>query len=83
MPSEAFRAGADLTTQEAAEVLNVSQPHLVSLLESGEIPCHTSGGHRRVRFSELERNRELRDMKRRQILNDMTREVQEQGLSWS
>ena len=73
---------AELATQEAAEVLNVSQPHLVSLLESGEIPFHTSGGHRHVHFSDLQKYRELRDQKRREILNDMTREAHEQGLNW-
>ncbi len=73
---------AELTTQDAAEVLNVSQPHLVSLLESGEIPFHASGGHRCVHFSDLQKYRELRDQKRREILNDMTREAHEQGLNW-
>ena len=81
MPFEALRGAAELTIQEAAEVLNVSQPHLVSLLESGEIPFHLSGGDRRVRPSEVEKYRESRDTKRRQILNDLTRDANEQGLS--
>jgi len=75
-----MKAG-ELTTQEAAKVLNVSRPHLVLLLESGEIPFHTSGDHRRVHFLDLQKYRELRDKKRRQILNDMTREAHEQGLN--
>ena len=72
----------ELTTQEAADLLNVSRPHLVSLLEAGEIPFQKSGSHRRVRFSDLQKYRELRDQKRRKILNDMTREAHEQGLNW-
>jgi excisionase family DNA binding protein len=82
VPFEVLGCAAELTTQEAAEALNVSQPHLLSLLQSGEIPFHISGGHRRVRFSDLQKYRELRDQKRRKVLNDMTREAHGQGLSW-
>ncbi len=44
---------AELTTQEAADPLDVSRPHLVKLLEEGALPHHKTGKHRRVRFENL------------------------------
>ncbi len=48
-----FPVYAELSTQEAADLLNVSRPHVVKLLEQGAIPHHKTGSHRRIRIEDL------------------------------
>ena len=71
---------AELTTQEAADFLNVSRPHVVRLLENGAIPFHKAGTHRRVRFADLDTYKRNSDMARRKVLDDMVAASQELGL---
>lgn len=70
---------AMLTTQQAADLLDVSRPFLVKLLESGEIPYHYVGTHRRIRLEALLEYDRRRSQKRRTTLALMIREAQEMG----
>lgn len=69
-----------LTTQEAADLLGLSRPTVVKLLESGEIPFERPGRHRRVRLIDVLEYRDRRVAQRSHALDDMVRASEELGL---
>ncbi|WP_137994346.1 helix-turn-helix domain-containing protein [Streptomyces vilmorinianum] len=69
-----------LTTQEAAEMLGVSRPTLVKLLDQGDIPFTRPGRHRRVLLTDILAYRELRRSTRRSGLDELVELTEEADL---
>ena len=74
------RYNRELTTQQAADILNVSRPFLVKLLDEGAIPYIKVGSDRRIRFKDLIIYQEQRDRKRRKLLDQLIEMTEEAGL---
>ncbi|MEM8719044.1 MAG: excisionase family DNA-binding protein [Cyanobacteria bacterium P01_G01_bin.39] len=71
---------AELSTQQAANLLNVSRPYLIKLLESNEIPYRKIGKHRRILAQDLYQYKADIDAKRSQSLDELAALTEELDL---
>lgn len=72
----------EIGTQEAANLLNVSRPFLVGLLEDGKIPFHKVGTHRRVRLMDVLAYKAQIDENRHETLDELTALSQQEGMGY-
>ena len=71
--------GKELTTQQAADILNVSRQYLVRFLDDGRIPYTKTGKHRRLQVEDVLAFKEQRDEQRRAALDELTARSEELG----
>lgn len=72
----------ELTTQQAADILNVSRPYLNKVLDLGDIPHRKVGRNRRIKFSDLFDYKKLQESKSKIALQELADEAQELGMGY-
>jgi len=71
-----------LSTHQAADILNVSRPHLVKMLENNEILHHKVGRHRRINAKDLIEYKRQRDEDREDLLDELASQAQEKDMGY-
>lgn len=73
---------AELTTVQAADILHVSRPFLIKLLDEGKIPYRRVGKHRRIRMEDVMNYKRAIDQQREAVLDQLVADAQEQNMGY-
>lgn len=73
---------AELTSVQAADILHVSRPFLIKLLEAGQIPYRKVGKHRRIRMEDVMNYKQAIDQEREAVLERLVADAQEQDMGY-
>lgn len=73
---------AELTTQEAADLLHISRPHLIKLLTAKKLPFHMAGSHRRIKFNDLRAYENEVEKTRREAMQELANQAQDLGFGY-
>jgi excisionase family DNA binding protein len=73
---------AELTTVQAADILHVSRPFLIKLLDEGKVPYRRVGKHRRIRMEDVMNYKRAIDQQREAVLDQLVADAQEQDMGY-
>lgn len=73
---------AELTTQQAADIVGISRPYLIKLLEKGKINYHMVGTHRRIYFQDLKQYMDKENKAREAVLDELASQAQELDMGY-
>lgn len=74
--------GADLTTSQAADILNVSRPYVVKLVEEGKLPHHKVGKHRRLKLEDVVEYKSATRKRSKELLGELVEDAQKLDMGY-